>query len=441
MSAKATLLGMLATPGLRLRLVAGDRESLAKPIRWVHSTELLDPGPYLRGGELICTVGVALTDAATAAGFVHSVAAAEAVGICFGYGDVHDRTPRALVTACADTGLPLMELPAGAPFLALSEYLADQWVRAGSATTARGERTVARMLEALSRGASVADLLEAAGEATAGHLELRPGSPSRLRWTGPDDPPSADLLAQLGRLVDVARHERDVIRRSRLAEVGHLLSLMGDEVADARAVRPALAAAGLGEQALLTVRAWPSDRADDVTSSITAPALLGLVASTLLAVTAATDVVTDATGPCGTSSAVAEDDLGLGVREARAALDRAVSTHGRLVGPNDLTTLDALLDETPDEVVARFVDQLLRPLLAADRRHGMSQLQTLRVFLDNNGSLQRTARQQFLHVNTVRHRLARVHEITGRDPFSLSDLIAFAVALRAEDRARAAHPR
>lgn len=56
------------------------------------------------------------------------------------------------------------------------------------------------------------------------------------------------------------------------------------------------------------------------------------------------------------------------------------------------------------------------------------------MFLATNGSLIDTARELFLHTNTVRHRLARIHEITGRNPLHFEDQAAFAIGLRASDR-------
>ena len=61
-------------------------------------------------------------------------------------------------------------------------------------------------------------------------------------------------------------------------------------------------------------------------------------------------------------------------------------------------------------------------------------MRTLRVFLATHGSLIETARELFLHSNTVRHRLARIGEITGRNPLNFEDQAAFTIGLRAADR-------
>ena len=52
---------------LGLELASG-QESAGARVRWVHSTELADPTPWLKGGELLLTTGMQLDVAEAAAG-------------------------------------------------------------------------------------------------------------------------------------------------------------------------------------------------------------------------------------------------------------------------------------------------------------------------------------------------------------------------------------
>ena len=52
-----TLQSLLDEVGLSL---AAGREGAESPIRWVHITELLDPTPWMSGGELLLTTGIQL---------------------------------------------------------------------------------------------------------------------------------------------------------------------------------------------------------------------------------------------------------------------------------------------------------------------------------------------------------------------------------------------
>src|SRR5918996_978662 len=58
---------ILNLPGLALRLVAGEG-GRDNTIRWVHVSELEDPTPWLKGGELLLTTGMGLEKSPRALG-------------------------------------------------------------------------------------------------------------------------------------------------------------------------------------------------------------------------------------------------------------------------------------------------------------------------------------------------------------------------------------
>ena len=123
---------ILEIPGMALRQVAGEAES-DRPIRWVHVSELEDPTPWLKGGELLLTtgMGVGATPAKQRA-YVKRLADAGLAGLGFGLGFSHDKVPRALVTAADQVAFPVFEVPYPVPFIAITEavftrILAEQY--------------------------------------------------------------------------------------------------------------------------------------------------------------------------------------------------------------------------------------------------------------------------------------------------------------------------
>ncbi|MEZ0076487.1 DNA-binding PucR family transcriptional regulator [Planotetraspora sp. GP83] len=58
------------------------------------------------------------------------------------------------------------------------------------------------------------------------------------------------------------------------------------------------------------------------------------------------------------------------------------------------------------------------------------------MFLDCDGSVGATSRALFLHVNSLRHRLARIEAVTGRNPLRFEDRVALAVAMWTQDNRR-----
>jgi DNA-binding PucR family transcriptional regulator len=68
---------------------------------------------------------------------------------------------------------------------------------------------------------------------------------------------------------------------------------------------------------------------------------------------------------------------------------------------------------------------LYDPLLAA----GGGLLETLVTFLDQGLSVEAAARALYVHANTVRYRLRRIHEVTGYSPSDPRDAYALRLAL------------
>jgi len=85
-----------------------------------------------------------------------------------------------------------------------------------------------------------------------------------------------------------------------------------------------------------------------------------------------------------------------------------------------------------DEAQA-LVERTLRPLLDHDRKHGSELIPTLRTFLAQRRSWQRTARELHLHRQTVLYRIHRIEEIIGRDLSETGDLAEIWLGLQALD--------
>ena len=97
----ADVLQMPSVRGADPEVLAGARQ-LDRQVRWVHTTELADIGPLLRGGDLVLTTGIALGDHDEAlARFVASLVESGAAGL------VSSRMPATPgVCACASKRRP-----------------------------------------------------------------------------------------------------------------------------------------------------------------------------------------------------------------------------------------------------------------------------------------------------------------------------------------------
>jgi PucR C-terminal helix-turn-helix domain/Purine catabolism regulatory protein-like family/GGDEF-like domain len=114
------------------------------------------------------------------------------------------------------------------------------------------------------------------------------------------------------------------------------------------------------------------------------------------------------------------------IRSAAASPAPAVA----VVTSDEVASHELLLASIPGSVLRSFRERLLGPLLAYDERHRAELLPTLREFLACSGSWNACAAAMYVHVNTVRYRIRRIEELTGRDLSCLDDQVDFFLALR-----------
>ncbi|NLU65918.1 PucR family transcriptional regulator ligand-binding domain-containing protein [Streptomyces sp. HNM0574] len=218
-------------------------------------------------------------------------------------------------------------------------------------------------------------------------------------------------------------------------------SLLEETLLDARTSAPdvtgtddsdRIAVAHTGDEAVALVP-FPSVPADDRDGAET-PA--GLEADALLSTVREPmeqGLGEDGRLTLGVSAAVhSAEGLRGALEEARHARRVAAARPGRVcaAGHEELASHVLLLPFVPDDVRRAFTARLLAPLHDYDRRHRAELVPTLDAFLAADGSWTRCASRLHLHVNTLRYRIGRIEQLTGRDLSRLEDKLDFFLALR-----------
>lgn len=138
----ATLGALLASPELGLRLLTDpgpQSAALAVPVRWVATSELDDPTPYLQGSELLLTTGLRMPRGkAGVSTYIGRLLDAGVVGLGYGIGLVTDTVPATLVRVAGERGLPLIEVDQPTPFIAVSKAVSDLLAAERYAEVTRG---------------------------------------------------------------------------------------------------------------------------------------------------------------------------------------------------------------------------------------------------------------------------------------------------------------
>jgi purine catabolism regulator len=115
---------ILALPSLALEPVTIPHPD--SRVRWVATSELVDPSPFLEGGEILLTTGLVERDTREWTEFVSSLVDAGVVALGFAVGLSHPDLPSGLRDAAFENALNLFVVPRPTPFIAVSRAVADQ---------------------------------------------------------------------------------------------------------------------------------------------------------------------------------------------------------------------------------------------------------------------------------------------------------------------------
>jgi purine catabolism regulator len=80
-----------------------------------------------------------------------------------------------------------------------------------------------------------------------------------------------------------------------------------------------------------------------------------------------------------------------------------------------------------------FCDSILGPIEVSEGHYGGELMRSLEAFIEENGQWERAARRLYCHRHTLRYRIRRVEELTGRDLGTARDRIEFWLALRGRE--------
>src|SRR5215218_2117519 len=122
--------------------------------------------------------------------------------------------------------------------------------------------------------------------------------------------------------------------------------------------------------------------------------------------------------------------------EARCALEASALANGsvpKVACYRDLGAFKLLLSLQDDDALRLYCDSVLGPLEDASGEYGDELIRSLETFIEQNGQWERAARELYCHRHTLRYRIRRVEQLTGRDLSSARDRIEFWLALRARE--------
>jgi purine catabolism regulator len=493
-----TVAELLADAELGLQLVAG-QANVSREIEAAAVSELVHPGPWLQGGELLLTIGLLLPkSAAGCRSYLADLDAAGVRAVALGLGaDLpHQRAPIRLVTAAEKVGMPLLTVPDPVPFIAVTKAVFAYRARAerkelewalqtqraltAAAVTPGGLLGIlAAHHEATGRTGVVIDLLgrvlaqsDPSGDRLVARLsgllesvrdqglnaaaadisdgrrrELHALGARRLRaWLlvdGPAEQPaghqiSGDLVSLLSLELERRHGLNTAQRRGRAQVLDRLARATVDDVVAARW----LTSVGLPDADLRAAAVAAPHDADDLAADllITLPDALVRVVGEVVELAATLD--TDLPAVLGTLAAHRAAGIGIAVRPGALAVSlrqaRSALPASRLQGRHMHAEEIASSRLLLNTVGAQSLQAFADAVLGPlDTADRADELiRGLTAFLEHNGHWGSAASALRVHRHTMRNRIDAVERLTGRRLESAQDRHELWLALRARDAAR-----
>ena len=504
-----TVVDLLRTPGLDVRPLAGT-VATANPIRWVHVSELEDPTPWLKGGELLLTTGMGVgKTAARQRAYIRRLSGAKLAGLGFGTGFTFRTVPKALLDAANAAGFPVFEVPYAVPFIAITEVVFTRLVAEQYDLLSRSLEAEHTLTKAVLDGHGTRGIVTALSRATSGwavlfdlHGSLVAAEPASAEtfvprlWSELQTPRAEGLRFGLS-VVDFGQHialqpvtaqgrveaflavgKRDALTQFDRIVSSHALAVLALELSKVRAIseterrlkgdvldkvlsgelreeqaEQALhrlgfqpdravtavtfsggdpdALAPFVEEALAQqgIGAFLAAPRDEVVLALVQPARAGFVAELRDGVAARSGTAVAA----GAGSLVPIEELDRTLRESRYAL-QVCRTEGRPHAEfEDLGTYQLLLSLQDPDALRTFADSVLASIDRYDRAQNGELLASLRAFLERNARWEAAATDLLVHRHTLRYRMRKVEELTGRRLSSARDRMEFFLAIRARD--------
>ena len=136
------------------------------------------------------------------------------------------------------------------------------------------------------------------------------------------------------------------------------------------------------------------------------------------------------------AAATAVGSLRRAFHEARCALEATSLADGdapEVASHRDLGAFTLLLSLQDEDALRLYSDGLLEPIERTEGEYGGELLRSLEAYIEHNGNWERAARQLYCHRHTLRYRIRKIEELTGRDLSRATDRIELWLALRARE--------
>lgn len=483
-----TVDGLVAVPSLGLSYLAGAAGG-SRPVTWAHACDLPDPWRWFKTGDLVMTTGGGLPHTGSEqANWIGRLIDSRVSGLVVApKAHAPEVTPELLATA-QEANFPVLAASFDLQFVTLARTVIESAVESERERLATIKRLYDMYWQSLRARTAFSTRLSALEASIGWALEVRDtdtgetiargqeDSRRRERTAGdaaPDTGAQQVPVPSAGNVVLSARPGRRPVQDRVLLQ--HLSGLIALELEHHAAHRDHLRASGqdlllgLLDGSIGLSAVWPELRHRGMSTGVVvacfkgrddapvhhegihhdvrlqqcapllayrSPVLLGLLPDDTDLLRALAAKLADGCTVGVSVPLAASIDVAEAARQAQLAAARAQETDGRVLmryGTDDgaAGVLPGSLEDT-----RQLVRRVLGPLVAYDRSSGGELVRSVRTFLANDGSWQRSAQELGIHRQTLVYRLRQVEQLTELKATSTRGSALLWLALQAADSAR-----
>lgn len=448
-----------------------------RPVRWIHTSEIFEISPLLKGGEVLFTTGLGLVGSSDGAisAYVESLAKQNVTALIMEVGRTFVQLPQEFAVAAAKYGLPLITMHRVVPFVEFTEVIHPLLISAEISDLRRGDEAFKQLVSGMLSGDDLkkivsltqqmidapVSLYSTGGQLLAGEDVRSIYSDDSLTELPVGPEPWAHLSAVIGedagnrRVLDTAAlavalklSQTMTGDPSQTLAVGDFLTdILRTHFLEVSEIESRAAALGFTAESGLQLVAVVLDLTRAARSGLFAvtkvarrlfgPNLVAEIDGRIVLVIqtrpeqAFTEQLTrfadaidrelDASGEGRlvrlvtgpTVNSVAGLPKTLIRADSGARLARRLGFPARIVTDQDLGLYDLLSRVIPDTELESFVEQQIGPLLQADARSGNRLVETLNAYLAAGQSKSAAAEMLGIRRQTMYQRMERISNLLG----------------------------
>ncbi|MBP2638743.1 MAG: transcriptional regulator, CdaR [Firmicutes bacterium] len=375
---------ILGLPGLSEMKVVAGATGLDRVLHWTHHVDLPDVVNWVQGGELLFTTGIGIRDhLEQLPQIVRECYMRNVAGLVINVGPYIEITPAEVVKVADDLGFPVIEIPWEIKLVEVTRviynFIAMQYIE---------EKSVQDILENILYGSLDNSDILVARSASCGYDLAAMHQIMVIKFK--------HLTSYLMGAGAVTEHQIHLVKLQ-------MQSIIRDTFG--RSDKKVLIMIRL-DMAIVMIPVLSTDEEQHNMRTIVEAVLQEFQ-----------------TQFAGLSLYIGWGKAYAGINEIRKSLSQAeqamlvaqtLPENHKYTGFDELGFYKVLFNVKDRKELEDFRNEILNTLLEHDQRHGAELVTTLTIFLEENENFNRVSERMFIHRNTIKYRLQKIDELSGR---------------------------